>query len=190
MKYFAEFDADGNKIAGYVADGMPYTAEKIKTNFPSAIEITESDFNLYCAGYIRGADSKPKEKPAYVPTLTDIQASAWSRIKAERDRREQSGAPYLGKVLDSDEKSVTRISIAVQAAQAAISAGTAFSLDWTMQDNSVVTMTAAEVVGMSVALATHSNGLHLAARAVREKILAATDAAGVEAAEKVVVWPE
>lgn len=124
------------------------------------------------------------------PTLAELQSQAWSRIKAERDRREQSGAPYLGKILDSDEKSVTRISIAVQAAQAAISAGTEFSLDWTMQDNSVVTMTAAEVVGMSVALATHSNGLHLAARAVREKILAATDAAEVEAAEAAVVWPE
>lgn len=123
------------------------------------------------------------------PTLSELQVSAWSRIKAERDRREQAGAPYLDKILDSDEKSVTRISIAVQAAQAAISAGTSFSLDWTMQDNSVVTMTAAEVVGMSVALATHSNGLHLAARAVHEKILAATDAAGVEAAEKAVVWP-
>ena len=124
------------------------------------------------------------------PTLFDLQAAAWSRIKAERDRREQAGAPYLGKILDSDEKSVTRISIAVQAAQVAISAGTVFSLDWTMQDNSVVTMAAAEVVGMSVALATHSNGLHLAARAVHEKILAATDAAGVEAAEAAVVWPE
>ena len=124
------------------------------------------------------------------PTLAELQDQSWLRIKAERDRREQAGAPYLGKALDSDEKSVTRISIAVQAAQAAISAGTSFSLDWTMQDNSVVSMTAAEVVGMSVALATHSNGLHLAARAVREKILAATDAAGVEAAEKVVVWPE
>ena len=124
------------------------------------------------------------------PPLAELQDAAWSRIKAERDRREHAGAPYLGKILDSDEKSVTRISIAVQAAQAAISAGTAFSLAWTMQDNSVVTMTAAEVVGMSVALATHSNGLHLVARAVHEKIIAATDAAGVEAAEAAVVWPE
>lgn len=190
MKYFAEFDSSGNKTAGYVADGMPYAAEDIKTNFPNAVEVTESDFNLYGAGYIRGADGKPKEKPAHVSTIAELQAAAWSRIKSERDRREQAGAPYLSKIIDSDEKSVTRISIAVQAAQAAISAGTAFSLDWTMQDNSVVTMTAAEVVGMSVALATHSNGLHLAARAVREKILAATDAAGVEAAEAAVVWPE
>ena len=121
--------------------------------------------------------------PNKLLTLAELQDQAWSRIKTERDLREEAGAPYLGKILDSDEKSVTRISIAVQAAQAAISAGTSFSLDWTMQDNSVVTMTAAEVVGMSVALATHSNGLHLAARAVHEKILAATDAAGVEAAE-------
>ena len=192
MKYFAEFDDGGNRITSYVADGLPYTESGIREKFPAAIEISGEDQAFYVSGdYIRDvATGKPAPKPPYVPTLTELQAAAWSRIKAERDRREQSGTPYLGKILDSDEKSVTRISIAVQAAQAAISAGTPFSLDWTMQDNSVITMTAAEVVGMSVALATHSNALHLAARAVHEKILAATDAAGVEAAEKAVVWPE
>lgn len=152
------------------------------------------DGYLYSGDLIDGAREATTEEinSHFNPsvTLAELQSQAWTRIKAERDRREQSGAPYLTKILDSDEKSVTRISIAVQAAQAAISAGTAFSLDWTMQDNSVVTMTAAEVVSMSVALATHSNGLHLAARAVHEKILAATDAAEVEAAEAAVVWPE
>ena len=189
MSIKVNYDESTGEIKGFYPDFIGY-----ETIPEPHIEIDETAHQDCINNQgLRRVDLKTLKIADYAPpgpSLSELQASAWSRIKAERDRREQSGAPYLGKVLDSDEKSVTRISIAVQAAQAAISAGTAFSLDWTMQDNSVVTMTAAEVVGMSVALATHSNGLHLAARAVHEKILAATDAAGVEAAEKAVVWPE
>ena len=183
------YDPITGEIKGFYPDFIDY--ETIPEPF---IEIDETAHNDCINNQgLRRIDLTTLKIVEYTPpgaTLAELQSQAWSRIKAERDRREQSGAPYLGKVLDSDEKSVTRISIAMQAAQASISAGTAFSLDWTMQDNSVLNMTAAQVVGMSVALATHSNGLHLAARAVHEKILAATDAAGVEAAEKSVVWPE
>ena len=189
MKIKVNYDATTGEIKGFYPDNIGY--ETIPEPY---IEVNEAAYQDCINNQgLRRVDLTTLKIVEYTPpgpTISDLQATAWARIKAERDRREQAGAPYLGKVLDSDEKSVTRISIAVQAAQAAISAGTAFSLDWTMQDNSVMTMTAAEVVGMSVALATHSNGLHLAARSVHEKILAATDAAGVEAAEKAVVWPE
>lgn len=129
-----------------------------------------------------------------LPTLEEIETvwidilkwQTWERIKSERDSREQSGAPYMGKLLDCDEKSVQRITVAVQAAQAAISAGTDFSLGWTMQDNSVITMTAAQVCGMSVALAQHSNGLHKTARELREKI----EVAKTETDLAAIVWPE
>lgn len=123
------------------------------------------------------------------PTLAELQDKAWARIKAERDKREQAGAPYLTGTLDSDSVSTQRIAIAVQAAQAAKSAGTAFTLDWTMQDNSVIAMTADQVIGMATALATHSNAVHEASRTARTAIYAATDATGVTAAETAVVWP-
>ena len=183
------YDSTTGKIKGFFPENIGYAS--IPEPFIEINETTHQD----CIDNpgLRRVDLTTLKIVKYTPpgpTIEELKAAAWARIKAERDRREQAGAPYLGKVLDSDEKSVTRISIAVQAAQAAISAGTAFSLDWTMQDNTVITMTAAQVVGMSVALATHSNGLHLVARVVHEKILAATDAAGVEAAEAAVVWPE
>lgn len=116
-----------------------------------------------------------------------LKEQAWQTIKTKRDQLEQTGAPYLGKILDSDEKSVTRISIAVQAAQAAISAGNAdFTLNWTMQDNTVLTMTAQQVCGMAVALAQHSDGLHKIARDLRAKIEAATSAEELDT----IKWPE
>lgn len=186
MKYFAEFDTAGNKTAGYAADGMPYTEADIRTLFPNAVETSEEDFVLYTAGYIRRADGKPVPKPPYVPSLDELKAAKWTEIKEKRDQLEQSGVPYLGKIIDSDPVSVQRIAIAVQAAQAAISAGVEFSLDWTCADNTVLTMTAEQVVGMSVALAQHSDSLHQTARGLRAKIEAATTKEELDA----IVWPE
>lgn len=120
------------------------------------------------------------------PDIVELRANKWAQIKAERDRLEQSGVPYLGKILDSDTVSVQRIAIAVQAAQAAIAAGQPFTLEWTTQDNTPLTMNAGQVVGMSVALAMYSDSLHQAARALREQIEAAETVEELE----VISWPE
>lgn len=140
------------------------------------------------AYYINGAwqlqaISEPEKE--LEPTLEELKASKWTVIKNIRDRLEQSGVPYLGKVLDSDTVSVQRIAIAVQAAQASIAANVPFALSWTMQDNIAVEMDAAQVVGMSVALAQYSDSLHQTARALREKIEAAETAEELEA----IAWP-
>ena len=119
-------------------------------------------------------------------TLEELKDSAWQRFKTQRDTLEQSGVPYLNKVIDSDPVSVQRIAIAVQAAQAAISAGVEFTLDWTCADNTVLTMTAEQVVGMSVALAQYSDSLHQTARGLRERIEKAETVEELAA----IVWPE
>jgi hypothetical protein len=119
------------------------------------------------------------------PTLLETQDKQWEQIKAERDRREQSGFPYMGKTFDSDALSVQRISIAAQAAQAAISANQAFSIDWTCADDSVLTMTAQDMISVPVALAQYSDSLHQTARGLREQIYAATTADEVQA----ITWP-
>ncbi len=121
-----------------------------------------------------------------VQSIDELKTAKWAEIKAHRDHLEQSGAPYMGKTIDSDTVSVQRIAIAVQAAQAAIGAGVEFTLAWTCADNTVLTMTAEQVVGMSVALAQYSDNLHQTARELREQI------AAVETAEDLaeIVWPE
>ena len=118
-------------------------------------------------------------------TLAELKAIKWQTIKSTRDTLEQSGVPYMGKILDSDTLSVQRITIAVQAAQAALSAGQPLTLDWTTQDNTVLTMTAQEVCGIPAALAMHSDSLHQIARGLRERI----DAAETKEEIDVVTWP-
>lgn len=118
--------------------------------------------------------------------IAELRECKWSEIKAERDRLEQAGVPYLGKMIDSDMVSVQRIAIAVQAAQAAIAAEIDFSLAWTCADNTTLTMTAEQVVNMSVAIATYSNQLHQVARLLREQI---EDVSTKEELD-LIVWPE
>ncbi len=128
----------------------------------------------------------PELDPEPVPTLAELQAAKWANIKERRDTLEQSGLPYMGKVLDSDILSVQRIAIAVQAAQAARSAEIDFTVDWTCADNSVLTMTAEQVVGIPVALAQYSDNLHQIARGLREQIEAAQTAEELA----MIIWPE
>lgn len=102
----------------------------------------------------------------------------WSEIKAIRDSKETSGCPFKGSVIDSDERSVTKINTAVQSAQVY---GEGFSIDWTMQDNSVMTLSYADMLSVPLALAAWSNYLHQHARQVRVQIDAAEGVADIMA---------
>ncbi len=179
-KIFALFDQQGFIVTSIKESQFPV----IPADY---IGITDEEYSLYeTREYVRGASGKPELKPVYVPDIEDLKIQAWAKIKAERDRLEQSGVPYLGKILDSDTVSVQRITIAVQAAQAAIAVNVLFTLAWTMQDNTAVEMDATQVVGMSVALAQHSDSLHQIARALREQI----DAAKTAEELANIKWPE
>lgn len=105
------------------------------------------------------------------------------QVNRLRDEKEASGFPYLGKTFDSDERSASRIFGAVQAAQAAVAAGQPFVIDWTVQDNSVLTLDAQETIGMSVAMAQHANALHQHARALKAQVEAATTQDELDAVE-------
>lgn len=179
-KIFALFDQQGFMVTS-IKEGQ---FQAIPADY---LQITADDHALYeTREYVRGVDGKPELRPVYVPDIEDLRIQAWAKIKAERDQKEQSGVPYLGKVLDSDTTSVQRIAIAVQAAQAAVAADLPFTLAWTMQDNTAVKMDAAQVVGMSVALAQYSDSLHQIARGLRAQVETAKTAE--ELAN--IKWPE
>lgn len=119
-----------------------------------------------------------------VRTLEQAKADAIAQINSRRDTLEAAGFEYLGKVFDSDARSVQRISVAVLAAQAAIAAQAPFSIDWTVQDNSVVTLDAEAMVGMPAVLAAYALGLHEHAKG--QKVL--IEAAGTIEEVEGVIW--
>lgn len=105
-----------------------------------------------------------------MPTLEEIKLAKWEEIKLARDTEEQAGLPYMGKVVDSDTLSVQRLTIASQNAQIALALGQDFVIDWTCKDNSVLKMTAKDLIGIPPALAQFSDSLHQKARKLRGQI--------------------
>lgn len=108
------------------------------------------------------------------PDLDNWKLIKTAEMKVARDTQEASGFPYMGKTLDSDAKSVERITVAVQAAQAAIASNQPFSLVWTCQDDSDLTLDAAGMMGVPVELALFANDLHVKYRTLKGEIDACT----------------
>lgn len=117
--------------------------------------------------------------------LTEGRAQAWSRIKSARESVEFGSFALGGNVFDGDSESQRRIQGAAQLATLAQATGQPFSIDWTLADNTQVTLTAAEMIGVGVALGQHINEAHGIARALRTQIDAANTPEELEAIQ----WP-
>lgn len=110
---------------------------------------------------------------AWVPDLTASRASAWSAVKRERDKREFGTFEHAGMAFDGDEPSQRRINLAVLGAQAALSAGQSWSIDWTLADNSVITLSASGMIAVAESLGDNIQAAHDWARSLRIQIEAA-----------------
>jgi hypothetical protein len=114
-------------------------------------------------------------------TLEQVKADKTAQINSIRDTLEQTSFPYLDTDFDSNPISVSRIAIAVQAAQAALGAEVEFEIEWTDKHNNVLTLSAIDMVSMPVALANYANTLHQHAKTKKTLINAATTITEVEA---------
>ncbi len=119
--------------------------------------------------------------------LAVAKINALAAVKALRDAKQGGGcATSFGRV-DTDLSS--RLNIAGAVSMAAI-AGAAFSVEWRMSDNSVVTLDGAQMTGMGVAV-----GQFVAACQARKNVLDAEIQAAATLAELELIdveagWPE
>lgn len=113
------------------------------------------------------------------PTLDELKSKKREEINQARDAAEQGGFEYMGKIFDSDQVSCQRISTAAQA-MSLMPASDENKITWTCQDNTTIDLTAAELSGLVVALATWSNACHEKATALKAKIEAAQTAEELE----------
>lgn len=102
-------------------------------------------------------------------------------LKRQRDAAEVEPIEYNGNSYDYDDKARDRINAAiialdVQTAQAKSTA----SIDWTTADNQDVKVTADDLRMVVASVAQRSNALHVAYRAAKDKVEAASDVAEVE----------
>lgn len=180
--YYAEVDQDGHVRAvfmggGIFADGL--------------VEISESDYLKVREGgcYFWQQQTLIRKQEVH-DSLDNLRTSLKVDITLERDRREATVFRYRGKAIDCDPRAVQRITAAALAAQAALATGQPFSLDWTCADNSVLTLDAAGVAGMPLALAAYADALHRHARGLKQAVLAAEDVAALAAIDIQTGWPE
>ena len=117
--------------------------------------------------------------------LPALKAAQWEVIKAERMAREYSTFVWDGSEFDCDRDGTGKVLGAVQTALIAAQANQPFSIDWTLADNTVRTLSGADMIGAGMALSAQVSSIYDTARLLREQIEAATTAEEVQA----VTWP-
>lgn len=150
--------------------------------------VKQADFNKLIGNaggeYLIADDGRVYPKPA--PTDAELLAAAKpakiAELKAERDTREVEPITYNGNRYDYDDKARERINAAIIAldVQTAQTKATAV-IDWTTADNQDVKVTADDLRMIIASVANRSNALHVAYRAAKDKVEAATTVAEVDA---------
>lgn len=156
-------------------------AEMLKQGY---VIVNHDDFNKLIGNaggeYLIADDGSVYPKPA--PTDAELLAAAKpakiAELKAERDTREVEPITYNGNSYDYDGKARERINAAIIALDVQ---GADASIDWTTADNADVKVTANDLRMVIASVAQRSNALHVAYRAAKDKVEAATTVAEVEA---------
>lgn len=114
-------------------------------------------------------------------TIDQLKAAKWEEVKLARSNAEYGGFVWDGSPFDSDAASQQRI---IGASQLASLNPSVFEIDWTLADNTVRTLNAAEMNSVGIALGQHVNAQYVHARDLRQQIADATTKEDVQA----VVW--
>lgn len=113
-----------------------------------------------------------------IETLDEAKASYIEAAKAYRDNQEVEPITYNGNTYDYDAKARERLLIARTALEDAGGTGT---IDWTLADQSRVTIGLNDFKGINGTAATRSNTLHINYTATKAAILAAETIEEIEA---------
>lgn len=156
-------------------------AEYLKQGY---VIVNQADFNKLIGNadgeYLIADDGSvyPKPAPTDAELLADAKPAKIAELKAERDSREVEPITYNGNSYDYDNKARERINAAIIALDVQ---GADASIDWTTADNADVKVTAQDLRRVITKVAQRSNALHVAYRAAKDKVEAATTVAEVEA---------
>ena len=99
--------------------------------------------------------------------IETVRKVKWSQIKAARSSSEYAGFMFKDHLFDSDEYSQGNIQGAVLQA---VLEDDSFTREWTLADNTTMTLTKAEVIGLGMALGEHVDSVHSRGRAIRALI--------------------
>jgi len=111
-----------------------------------------------------------------VRDLDQLKRDKWQEIKKARDAHEFGGFTWGAYLFDSDQLSQQRIGQAAQAALFSQSTDQAYHQDWTLANNTVVSLSAQDMLDVALAMGTHIGNAHTRARELREMVFATNSA--------------
>jgi hypothetical protein len=112
---------------------------------------------------------------AWVLPLEAAKEAKWTAVKAARDVQEFGPFTWSGHTFDGDRDAQRRLTVALEAAKEAITSGSEFSTFWKLADNTVISLSAQDVVAVYRACGEHNIRDNHAAAAVKyAQIQAAT----------------
>lgn len=117
-------------------------------------------------------------------SLADIKTTQWAEIKQSRESTINAPLATPYGTFDAHAKARASITDAVLLLQTLSAQGTPQTLDWTLADNTVVTLTTAQMVAVGVLLGQQVQAAYAQARSLRLQI----DTATTEQEVALVVW--
>lgn len=114
------------------------------------------------------------------PPIADAKQMQWNTIRMHRDQAEFSNMTFQDNIYQTDTVSQARINGAVTASLMDAN----ITMQWTLLDNSTVTLNATNIQALGANLVSHVDQLHTYARTLR----AAIDAANTVAEVQAVIW--
>lgn len=83
--------------------------------------------------------------------LPDLKAAKWAEIKAARNTAELGPFTYNAQVFDGDLNAQRRLAAYISVSKSALAAGQAFAAEFTLANNTLVTLSAQDFVGIELA---------------------------------------
>lgn len=128
MKYLSKFDSDGKRITSYPLDNSIDDKKREELIADGYIEIDEDEWSYYVGnkgtgkngtGYVRGADGKPTDAPAYTPSTDEKKASIIAEYNAAKATLTEQ---YMDAMIHADTELAEEIQTEMQDLDAALDA--------------------------------------------------------------------
>ena len=190
MIHYAEYDASGK----YIVKGSTWLMDEVEASNGGFIYFGEVDPLTQYHDVVINAPVALPERPspnhrfdystkAWTDTRTsdDHKSAKWKEIKRQRDAAEFATFTYNNMEFDGDLDAQRRLAAYISVSKSSIAAGQPFEAEFTLANNTNVTLTAQDFVGIELAkvLAVAATFNH--ASALRDQIDAATTVQEVEA---------
>ena len=184
-RYVFVADANGERKATFLVgtnERPEYVLERVRNEYPDCTCFigNDNDYAEFVAANKLYIDGQYVKRPPYVPPLEDVKAAKIAELKSIRDAKEVEPIRTAKGLFDYDDMARDRI----QAAIIALNGGG--QIEWTLADNTNVTVTNLDLEDVVRAVAVRSNTLHVTYRQLKEQVMAAQTAREVNA----ITWRE